>query len=828
MTARGLRRVRRRLRRARPGRRCRAGRCRDRRVPAGTGGDRGRAARADRPVNATGTALTAALGLAGAAVCHARLIVPASWRARTVGVLLGLSGVAGLWAGVAALSGQAWRRRPARAAATGRGPIWAVDALSGWFLLLIGSGDHRCRDLHHRLRRTRRSRPPAPDRAMATLPLFTAFDAARPGRRECADVSAVLGADGRHLAAAGAGRTSPARPRVRPAAIWYAAMTQAGFVGLLLGLLWLAAAAGRRTFAGIRAMPRALSPAVKGAVFLLCLFGFASKAGAVPLHPWLPRAHAEAPSHVSALMSAAMVKLGVYGILRLGFDLLGGGPRWWWLIVAALGALSALYGIMQAVVATDLKRLLAFSTSREHRPDPARGRVRRHVRRLRTGPRPPRSRWPPRSCTPLNHAGFKTLLFLGAGSVVKATGTRDLDRLGGLSRTHARHDRAGRASARSRAAALPPGNGFVSEWLLLQSLLQPGRHGHDSGDRRPGRRRGRRADGRGRRRHLSSKPSAPDSWRGRAAVPPRQANGVAAEHARGDGPGGPRLRRTRRRTGDDRPGDAAGRRATCAWRRRRSAPSLAELRLTGITARFWPLWLAVPLVALTARAVAVLGRRLGRARRRAIAWDCGDGPLTARMEYTATSYRRTAAAGLRRRSGARARRRRHSRRRNRPTTSRRSATGSASPTGSRTGSTGRSSTRSAASGEAARALAPGSDAPLSGLHAHRADRGAGRGGDPVTLAGGRSRRSLLLAVLAPAGDRCDAGRCGPGWRAAPVAGSASPGGTCASCYASHPTSPDRRRRLLHGRAAGADGHQPDHRRHRALHHHRRIAGSAPT
>src|SRR4029453_11723709 len=101
----------------------------------------------------------------------------------------------------------------------------------------------------------------------------------------------------------------------------------------------------------------------KGTIFLLCLFGFASKAGAVPLHPWLPRAHAEAPSHVSALMSAAMVKLGVYGLLRTGFDLLGGGSPWWWLLVAALGAASALYGILQAMVATDVKRMLAFSTS---------------------------------------------------------------------------------------------------------------------------------------------------------------------------------------------------------------------------------------------------------------------------------------------------------------------------------------------------------------------------------------------------------------------------------------------------------------------------------
>ena len=85
-------------------------------------------------------------------------------------------------------------------------------------------------------------------------------------------------------------------------------------------------------------------------MFLATLAGFAAKAGIVPLHVWLPRAHPEAPSHVSALMSAAMVNLGVYGMVRVGFDLLGGGPRWWWLAVLGLGAVSALYGILQAAV----------------------------------------------------------------------------------------------------------------------------------------------------------------------------------------------------------------------------------------------------------------------------------------------------------------------------------------------------------------------------------------------------------------------------------------------------------------------------------------------
>src|SRR5690606_11660727 len=97
-------------------------------------------------------------------------------------------------------------------------------------------------------------------------------------------------------------------------------------------------------------------------VFALTFIGFGSKAGLVPLHVWLPRAHPEAPSHVSAMLSAAMVNLGVYGVLRVGFDLLGGGSRGWWPVVLAAGGASALFGVLQVAVASDLKRLLAYST----------------------------------------------------------------------------------------------------------------------------------------------------------------------------------------------------------------------------------------------------------------------------------------------------------------------------------------------------------------------------------------------------------------------------------------------------------------------------------
>ena len=149
------------------------------------------------------------------------------------------------------------------------------------------------------------------------------------------------------------------RPEVRSAGLVYAVMTQLGFVAILIGLMVLSAAGGADRFADLTRVP----DGARTAVFLLTVAGFGSKAGLVPLHAWLPRAHPEAPSPVSALMSAAMVNLGVYGIVRFDLQLLGPGPRWWGLTLLVVGAASALYGVLQASVATDLKRLLAYSTT---------------------------------------------------------------------------------------------------------------------------------------------------------------------------------------------------------------------------------------------------------------------------------------------------------------------------------------------------------------------------------------------------------------------------------------------------------------------------------
>ncbi|MDA8359661.1 MAG: proton-conducting transporter membrane subunit [Actinomycetota bacterium] len=259
------------------------------------------------------------------------------------------------------------------------------------------------------------------------------------------------------------------RSEVAVAAVWYAVMTQAGAAALLVGLVLLSTHAGSQSFSAIADHSAHLPAWVRSTVFVLAVIGFGSKAGMVPLHVWLPRAHPEAPGPVSALMSAAMVNLGVYGIVRLGDGLLGGGPTWWWLMVMALGALSALYGSLHSATSTDLKRLLAYSTTDNV------GLMLLGVGAsgLFASTGHPALALAALAAALLHmvfHAVFKGSLFLSAGSLQQATGIRDLDRLGGL---------LGRMPVTGTLfmvgaltiAALPPLCGFVSEWLLLQAML---------------------------------------------------------------------------------------------------------------------------------------------------------------------------------------------------------------------------------------------------------------------------------------------------------------------------------------------------------------------
>ena len=255
----------------------------------------------------------------------------------------------------------------------------------------------------------------------------------------------------------------------RTAAQWYAVVTHLSLLAIVVALLILAHGAGGESFAAMRSGAGRLGPGLTSVVFLLALLGFGAKAGVVPVHVWLPRAHPEAPSHVSALMSGAMVKLGIYGVVRVGWDLLGGGPGWWGAVVLIVGLASAMFGILHALLASDLKRLLAYSTTENV------GLIFIGIGAAglfaSTGNRPLAAvALAAALLHVINHAAFKGLLFLGAGSIHSATGTRDLDSLGGLARRMP-VTAATFAVGALAIAALPPLNGFVSEWLLLQSLV---------------------------------------------------------------------------------------------------------------------------------------------------------------------------------------------------------------------------------------------------------------------------------------------------------------------------------------------------------------------
>ncbi|HEY1383185.1 MAG TPA: hydrogenase 4 subunit B [Dongiaceae bacterium] len=247
----------------------------------------------------------------------------------------------------------------------------------------------------------------------------------------------------------------------------YLIVASFGTLCLLLAFGLMAGPAGGYGFAEIRAA--APTSGLAALILVLALLGAGSKAGLVPLHVWLPLAHPAAPSHVSALMSGVMTKVAIYGFIRIVFDLLG-PPAWWWsMVLLAFGSISALIGILSALMQQDLKRLLAFSTienigiifiglglalgfganAMEWAAALALTAALLHV---------------------LNHALFKSLLFLGAGAILNATGLRDLDRMGGL--IHRMPVTAFAFLAGAVAiSALPPLNGFVSEWLTFQAVL---------------------------------------------------------------------------------------------------------------------------------------------------------------------------------------------------------------------------------------------------------------------------------------------------------------------------------------------------------------------
>jgi formate hydrogenlyase subunit 3/multisubunit Na+/H+ antiporter MnhD subunit len=256
-------------------------------------------------------------------------------------------------------------------------------------------------------------------------------------------------------------------PEVRSAGYLYLTMARIGAIAILLCFGVLQANTGDYSFANMRA--QVLSPFWASAGFGLALLGFGAKAGVLPLHVWLPEAHPAAPSPVSALMSGVMLNTAIYGLLRVTLDLLS-APLWWWGgVLLAAGLATALFGVVFAAAQTDMKRLLAYSSIENMgllfvgmgltlifaayamKPMAALALTATlyHV---------------------ASHACFKSLLFLGTGSVLHATGERNLGRLGGLIRCMPWVAWLSLLGVLA-SAGLPPLGGFVSEWLLLQSFL---------------------------------------------------------------------------------------------------------------------------------------------------------------------------------------------------------------------------------------------------------------------------------------------------------------------------------------------------------------------
>ena len=254
---------------------------------------------------------------------------------------------------------------------------------------------------------------------------------------------------------------------IRRAGFLYLLIAHVGAIGILLSFGVMQGGSWQFTFDAMRAA--SLDPGHAAMAFGLAFFGFGAKAGLVPLHVWLPEAHPAAPSPVSALMSGVMLKTAVYGVLRVTFDLLG-EPQWsWGLVVLGVGLFTAFYGVVFAAVQTDMKRLLAWSSIENlgiiftgigiaivfHGLGMGALAALALIAALY-------------HC--VNHAFMKSLLFCGTGAVLHATGERNLGRLGGL--IHRMPWVAWLTLVGALGiAGLPPLNGFVSEWLLLQSFL---------------------------------------------------------------------------------------------------------------------------------------------------------------------------------------------------------------------------------------------------------------------------------------------------------------------------------------------------------------------
>ena len=253
------------------------------------------------------------------------------------------------------------------------------------------------------------------------------------------------------------------------AGLLYLVMTHIGTALIMVSLITISFEAGTFDFNGIMASHGAMPLLLRNLAFVFLLLGFGMKAGIVPLHVWLPHAHPAAPSNVSALMSGVMIKTAIYMLIRTSFMFLGVTEVWWGLVVLLIGSVTALLGVLYALMETDIKRALAFSSVENigiifialgaSMVFYAYGLAELSALALIAA-----------LLHVLNHSLFKGLLFMGAGSVHYATGTKNMERMGGLAKRMPMTSVLFFVGALS-ISAIPPFNGFVSEWLIFQSLL---------------------------------------------------------------------------------------------------------------------------------------------------------------------------------------------------------------------------------------------------------------------------------------------------------------------------------------------------------------------
>ena len=396
-----------------------------------------------------GAAGAAALAVGGLGALRRSLVAPALLLQAGGAALIGVAGAWSLFSGTSA--GGSFRNAIA--------PALGVDPLTGFFLLVLGvvtvptlvwaSGA---------LPGTRGARPIGALTALFVLSLcgvLTARDVG--GFLACWELMTLVPAAAILIHAS----DRSARRDV----FAYVATTHLGGVGVWLALIALQQAGAIGNGAALAQRGTGL----QAFVAIAALVGFGTKAGLMPAHAWLPRAHPIAPSHFPAIASGMMVKVALYGLIRICFEWIGAPRLWLGLLLLAVGAFSALGGSLYQLFQRDLKRLLAFGTIEN---------VGIIVLALGTSlvfAAQGQARWAALAFAAallhvLNHGVFKSLLFLGAGSIERATGGRDLDRLGGLLRRMPWTGAAVLVGCLS-IAGLPPLNGFASEWLTLQSLI---------------------------------------------------------------------------------------------------------------------------------------------------------------------------------------------------------------------------------------------------------------------------------------------------------------------------------------------------------------------